>query len=56
MPDLNWWVRVNCAEALACLGTPGRSQLERLLGHSDAYVRDQAHAVLEVYGLRERPA
>jgi HEAT repeat protein len=56
MPDLNWWVRVNCAEALACLGTPGRTQLERLLGHSDAYVRDQAHAVLEVYGLRERPA
>ncbi len=52
MPDDNWWVRVNCAEALARLGAPGRRQLERLTRHKDRYVRDQAVAALEMYGLK----
>lgn len=53
MPDDNWWVRVNCAESLARLGAEGRRQLELLTRHDDRFVRDQANAVLEVYGIRE---
>jgi len=52
MPDDNWWVRVNCAESLARLGAEGRRQLELLTRHDDRFVRDQANAVLEVYGIR----
>jgi HEAT repeats len=52
MPDDNWWVRVNCAESLARLGAEGRRQLELLTSHGDRFVRDQASAVLEVYGVR----
>jgi len=53
MPDDNWWVRVNCAESLARLGAEGRRQLKLLTRHDDRFVRDQANAVLEVYGVRE---
>jgi hypothetical protein len=52
MPDDNWWVRVNCAESLARLGAEGRRQLELLTHHDDRFVRDQANAVLDVYGVR----
>ena len=52
MPDDNWWVRVNCAESLARLGAEGRRQLELLTRHDDRFVRDQANAVLDVYGVR----
>jgi HEAT repeat protein len=52
MPDDSWWVRVNCAESLARLGAEGRRQLELLTRHDDGFVRDQANAVLEVYGVR----
>jgi HEAT repeat protein len=52
MPDDNWWVRVNCAESLARLGAEGRRQLELLTRHDDRFVRDQANAVLSVYGVR----
>ena len=52
MPDDSWWVRVNCAESLARLGAEGRRQLELLTLHDDRFVRDQANAVLEVYGVR----
>lgn len=53
MPDDNWWVRVNCAESLARLGAQGRRRLELLTRHDDRFVRDQANAVLDVYGVRE---
>jgi len=53
LPDLHWWVRVNCAEALARLGAAGRSRLDVLTKHPDAYVRDQARAALALYGLQE---
>jgi HEAT repeat protein len=56
MPDVNWWVRVNCAEALVRLGHPGLEQLEILATHADPYVRDQAAAAMETYGLKARPA
>jgi len=52
MPDDNWWVRVNCAESLARLGAEGRRQLELLTRHDDRFVRDQANAVLDIYGVR----
>jgi HEAT repeat protein len=56
MPDVNWWVRVNCAEALVRLGPAGLEQLELLVQHADPYVRDQAAAAMEAYGLKVRPA
>jgi HEAT repeat protein len=56
MPDQSWWVRVNCAEALVRLGATGRAHLERLAEHADRYVREQAVAALDIYGLREQPA
>jgi HEAT repeat protein len=52
MPDESWWVRVNCAESLARIGPEGRRTLQRLKRHKDAFVRDQAQAVLEVFGVR----
>ncbi len=55
MPDVNWWVRVNCAEALVRLGPDGLEQLGLLMNHTDPYVRDQAAAAMETYGLRIRP-
>lgn len=54
MPDPNWWVRVNCAEALTRLGEPGIDALESLMDHPDPYVRDQAAAAFELYGLKSR--
>jgi HEAT repeat protein len=57
MPDPSWWVRANCAEALSRLGEPGRAELERMAEHPDPYVREQATAALETFGLRAlRPA
>ncbi len=52
MPDSSWWVRLNSAESLARLGEQGRDQLAQLTGHADPYVREQAAAMLEIYGLR----
>lgn len=51
MPDESWWVRVNCAEALAKLGDAGVNHLKALLDHPDRYVREQAAGVLEALDL-----
>ena len=54
MPDPQWWVRVNCAEALTRLGPPGIEALEELTEHPDPYVREQATAAFELFGLKRR--
>ena len=54
MPDVNWWVRINCAEALARLDQAGLDQLRLLMKHADPFVREQATASVEAYGLKVR--
>ena len=45
--DESWWVRRNCAEALARLGQPGRQALVALSAAPDRYVRERCRAELQ---------